>query len=69
MIPSKYSKIKALLVEKNMSQEELAEKVKIEKTTLNRKLNEKSDFSISEVDRLCSVLEIPDDKIRYYFFQ
>ena len=43
-----YSKLKGLLVEKNVTKQELAQILKISVSTLNFKINGKSDFSVRE---------------------
>jgi len=43
-----YSKLKGILVEKNITQQELAQILKISVSTLNFKINGKSDFSVRE---------------------
>jgi len=43
-----YSKLKGIMVEKRITQQELAEKLKITGSALNYKINGKSDFSVTE---------------------
>ena len=40
----------------------------ISPASLSDKLNEKSDFSHSEITRACQILDIPVGKIPDYFF-
>lgn len=48
-----YSKLKGYLVEKNISQQEVAELLEINRSTLNSKLNRnKADFTIDEVRKI-----------------
>lgn len=51
-----------------MTQVEVAQKIGISATTLNRKLRGHIEFTQSEIVHLCRVLKIPDDKIPVYFF-
>lgn len=68
MRKDKYARLKVLMFEKGLTQAQVAEKAGMNKTTLNRKLSEHEDFWISEVEKLCKALGIPDNKIGYYFF-
>lgn len=43
-----YSKLKGLMAEKRITQQELAEILKITGSALNYKINGKSDFSVTE---------------------
>ncbi|CUU50940.1 MULTISPECIES: helix-turn-helix transcriptional regulator [Clostridium] len=43
-----YSKLKGLMVEKRITQQKLAEVLKITGSALNYKINGKSDFSVTE---------------------
>jgi len=51
-----YSKLKGLLVEKNVTQQELAQILKISVSTLNFKINGKSDFSVTEAKMVSNFL-------------
>ena len=52
-----YSKLKGLMVEKKITQQELAQILKISVSTLNFKINGKSDFSVKEAKRFQIFLE------------
>ena len=52
-----YSKLKGILVEKNITQQELAQILKISVSALNFKINGKSDFSVTEAKRVSNILE------------
>lgn len=54
------NKIKAKIVERGMTQGEVAEIIGISANSLSRKLLGKRDFLLSEVIALCSVLELED---------
>jgi len=43
-----YSKLKGLMVEKRITQQELAQVLKITASALNFKINGRSDFSVTE---------------------
>ena len=53
---------------KGMTQCDVAQKIGISPVTLNRKLNGYTEFTQSEIRKLCQVLAIPDNKIPAYFF-
>lgn len=63
-------KIKGRMKEKNLTQESLAEKMKLNPSTLNYKINSKNGeyLTISEVERLIAILEIPKSELSIYFF-
>lgn len=63
-----YSKLLGRLKEFNLTQAGLAEKIGKNEGTLNLKLNNKNAFTSEEIDRICEVLEIPNDEIGKYFF-
>ena len=63
-----YSKLLGRLKECKLTQAELAEKIGKHITTLSAKLNNKNAFTSEEIDRICEVLEIPNDEIGKYFF-
>lgn len=52
-----YNKLKDKMREKNYSQEKLVEALNIDKSTLNFKLNNKTEFKISEVFKICELLD------------
>jgi transcriptional regulator with XRE-family HTH domain len=64
-----FRKIKALMVEKGLRQEDLAELTKMRVATLSLKLNGHNDFTLPEIEKLVEKLEINDKDIRYYFFE
>ena len=55
--------------EKRYSQETLAPAINMSRTSLNQKLNSKSNFTQSEILRMAKLLEIPNDDVREYFFK
>ncbi len=52
------NKIKAKIVERGMTQGEVAEIIGISANSFSRKINGKRDFSLSEAISLCSVLNL-----------
>lgn len=49
-----YSKLKGLMVEKRITQQELAQILKITTSALNFKINGRSDFSVTEAKLVSS---------------
>lgn len=68
MVKNQFLKIKALLVEKQLRQAQLADLANMDKTTLNRKLNGHTDFTLPEIDRISKALDIEAMRIPHYFF-
>ena len=50
------------------TQEKLANAIKMNKATLNQKLNNKANFTAPEMDSICMLLNIPSNEIGDYFF-
>ena len=63
-----YNKLLGRIKEKYSSNKNLAEKIGISERTLSLKLNSKIDFKQSEIEKICELLEIPDEEISSYFF-
>ena len=53
---------------KKITQEELAKRIRLNPSTLNQKLNNKSEFSQSEIKSILNVLELPICDVAAYFF-
>lgn len=53
---------------RGMTQSDVAQKIGISPTTLNKKLRGHTDFTQTEIRDLCRVLAIPDAEIPAYFF-
>lgn len=51
-------RLKAIILEKGYTQRTLAERLGINKNTLNSKINGNSQFNIDEVDQICKILGI-----------
>lgn len=66
MIRYDYSKLFGRMREKHISQRFLAERIGINTATLNAKINNKRDFTQSEIRKICEELEI-DDVAGYFF--
>lgn len=55
-----HSKLKGLLREKGMTQDDLAKAINLSPSALNLKMNGKLDFRIPEVYAICEAMEIKD---------
>lgn len=64
----KYSKLRGRIRECGITQEELADKLGMNSSTLSLKLNGKYGFSESEIESICSHLRIELSHISDYFF-
>nr|DAP66075.1 MAG TPA: Regulatory protein-modification, helix-turn-helix, transcriptional regulato, DNA [Caudoviricetes sp.] len=62
------SKLKGKIVERNTTQEELASKIGIDKSTFYRKMKQNGNFSIKEVNLIVSTLNLSKDEAMAIFF-
>lgn len=67
-LPYNYSELLGKLKSKGITQEELARKIHINPSTLNFKLNNRSEFTQSEMKAICKVIGEPVDNVVTYFF-
>ena len=63
-----FFKLKGLIREKKLTQEEVAKEIGIAYSTFNLKINANAYFSQDEIYNIANLLEIPKDKIYDYFF-
>ena len=63
-----YSKLKGRIKEKCGTQEDFAKKMKIGRTSLSQRLNNRIEFSQDEMFADCDVLNIEKTDIPQYFF-
>lgn len=63
-----YSKLLGRLKECGLTQEELAKKIGVNKSTLSAKINNQFSFSAKEIDSICRELDISNSEIGRYFF-
>lgn len=59
--------LKARILEKGIDKKVIAEKLGISPTSLNYKLNNKTEFKGSEIQLLSQILGISREKDRYFF--
>ena len=62
------SKLKGKIVERNTTQEELANKIGIDKSTFYRKMKQNGNFSIKEVNCTGATLNLSKDEAMSIFF-
>ena len=55
-------KLKGKIVENGMTQEEFAKAVNIDRATLNRRLKRSDSFTIGEVSKIVTVLNLSEDE-------
>lgn len=63
-----YNKLLGRITEKMSTNKNLAKELGISERTLSLKLNNKIDFKQNEIDKICELLDIPDEEITSYFF-
>lgn len=63
-----YSKLLGRMRERGYTQEKVAAEIKINKATLNVKLNNRNSFHQEEILAICRVLDIHRCEIGDYFF-
>lgn len=62
------NKLKGKIAECGYTLTSLSDEMKISRPALRNKINGASDFRVSEIDKLCSVLSIERSEISSYFF-
>lgn len=55
-------KLRAIIIERGMTQSEVADKLNISRTSFNYKVNNKRAFNSDEMFKLCEILKIEDPK-------
>ena len=63
-----YAKLKGRIVEKGYNTTSLAKELDISNVSLAHKLNKKADWRLSEVKKLCEILDISKEDMTAYFF-
>ncbi|MBQ3540682.1 MAG: helix-turn-helix transcriptional regulator [Phascolarctobacterium sp.] len=62
------NKLKGKIIEKGYNVSTLSKEINMDKATFYRKLNNDSDFSIKEADRIIDVLCLDFDEVKAIFF-
>lgn len=63
-----YALLRGRIKEKLKNEYVLAEKLNCSKATLSKKLNDEVDFTQTEIENVCTILEIERIDISSYFF-
>ena len=63
-----YSMLRGKIKEKLKNEYVLAKELKCSKATLSKKLNNETDFTKDEIEKVCRILEIDRKEIPSYFF-
>lgn len=64
-----FLKVKAKMVEKEITQGEMANNLGISQSTFNQKLNGVYDFKLTEIKAIATILGIHGDRINECFFE
>lgn len=62
------AKLKAVIIEKGMLQEQVAMQLGMTSATFNYKVNNKTEFKASEIKKLFKILQLTTDEIIAIFF-
>lgn len=62
------NKIKGKIIEHGYNMESFAKAIGISRQTLTKKLNGSSEFTVSEIYKICETLNIANSEIGTYFF-
>lgn len=68
MSEQKYAKLRGIIREKFRTQEAFAEAMNMRISTLSAKLNDRSEWTKSQIMRACELLEISLADAHLYFF-
>lgn len=63
-----YAKLRGRIREIYGTDEAFAKAMSINKTTISKKLNNKTDWSREEIEKACNLLKIDISKMHIYFF-
>lgn len=64
-----YLKLRGLIREKGKTEADLAKALNLSPSSLSCRLNGKTDWSLSEIQDVCTVLNIAEEEIPKYFFR
>ncbi len=67
-MPTNTSLLRARIIEKGFTQEQIAAKLGISYQAFSYKINNKNEFKVSEIQKLCELLSITN-KDDYFFCQ
>lgn len=61
-------KLRAVILERGMTQEQVAGALGVSAPTLNCRINNKVEFKVSEVKKIQEILNLTDEEVRLIFF-
>ena len=64
-----FGKLQGRIKELHITQDSVAKYLNINKSTFSLKINNQVPFSQDEVNQMITLLKIPDDEIKIYFFK
>lgn len=64
-----FGKLQGRIKELHITQDSVAKYLNINKSTFSLKINNQVPFSQDEVNQMITLLKIPDDEIKVYFFK
>jgi DNA-binding helix-turn-helix protein len=62
-------KIKGKMVEMQITQRDVADKLEIAQSTLNLKINNRRPMNLNEAEKICELLNISANEFGEYFFE
>ncbi|MEX5398753.1 helix-turn-helix transcriptional regulator [Streptococcus sp. ZJ93] len=65
---AKTNKLKALIVERGLTQSKVAETIGVDKTTLSRKINNSTPFTVEEAKKIATLLKMTAEQATEIFF-
>lgn len=66
---TKANKLKGLIVAQGLTQSKVAESIGIDKTTLSRKINNSTPFTVEEAKKIASLLDMTAEQATEIFFE
>ncbi len=65
----RFSKLRGRLAEFGMSQAALSRQLGMTQASVFNKFAGNTAFTVRDIEKICDILQIPQDKIGYYFFE
>ena len=64
----KFLKLRGRIKEKGLTEQDFAKQINLSRTSLSLRLNGKAEWTLSEIESTCKLLEISDTEVPLYFF-
>lgn len=64
----KFLKLRGRIKEKGFTEQEFANMLSLSRTSLSLRMNGKTEWSLSDIEKACEILSIPSTEIPEYFF-